>query len=843
MNFLGTISVHPVLPQRLSRLRELAHNLWWSWTPAAVELFEEVGGPLWHETHHNPVHLLSIVSQEQFDKLAASKEFVKRYEAVLEAFDQYMSPSKTWFSKNHPELKGKTFAYFSAEFGLHECLPIYSGGLGVLSGDHCKSASDLGVPLVGVGLLYNQGYFTQLINSEGWQEAVYPRLDFSRLPITPARGAHGEDVVIAVDLPDRVIHAKVWRVQVGRVPVYLLDTDIEWNSHDDRRLSSQLYGGDRDMRISQEIILGIGGVIALKALGHDPMVFHMNEGHSAFLGLARIRDLMRSHNLSFAAALEAVSASTVFTTHTPVPAGHDSFSHDMMDRYFSRYMAMTGIPRNRLLALGGPGSFSMTVLALNTSRHANGVSKLHGEVSRELWRDMWEGFADQEMPIGHITNGVHVRSWLAPKMGELYSKHIGTQWEDHAMDTASWQPVRSIPADKMWSAHYALKEKMLAHVRDRLQMRLRRLGRSNTSIRDVEQLLDPHALTIGFARRFATYKRATLLFSDPDRLARLLTDPKRPVQLIFAGKAHPADEPGKEFIRRIYELSQDPDFAKHVIIVEGYDINLARHLVSGVDVWLNNPRRPLEACGTSGQKAAINGVINFSVLDGWWDEGYNGENGWTIGEARRYADTDDQDRADAASMYDTLEQEIIPLYYTRDAKGTPLGWIDKMKESIASCGPQFNSDRMVADYTRQLYVPAQTQGERLRADKFSDARALAEWKDRIRTLWHQLHLEAQVPKVSEVAVGEKIEFDATVHLGNLNQKDVALELFVAPVQNGQLGAAQVIAMASQKGGNGAVRYKAEFVPSSNGNYAFGIRAVPEHPKLGNRKEMGLVRWA
>lgn len=848
MRFLGTIAVLPVLPDRIKRLHDLAMNLWWSWTPQASALFSEVGETAWEESGHNPIRMLSIIGQERLDRFAADKAFLKRFDEVLKAFDAYMRPPQTWFSKAFPELRNECFAYFSAEFGLHECLPIYSGGLGILSGDHCKSASDLGIPLVGVGLLYNQGYFQQLINGEGWQEAVHTALDFSQMPISRATDADGNPVYISVEMPDRTTHALVWKVQVGRVPVYLLDTDIPQNSSEDRRLSAQLYGGDRDMRISQEIILGMGGVRALKALGVKATVFHMNEGHSAFLGLERVRDLMKGEGLSYPAALEAVAASSVFTTHTPVPAGHDAFSHEMMERYFGRYLASTGISRTQLFELGASasdyGTFSMTVLAINMSRYANGVSKLHGEVSRELWRHMWAGFADQEIPIGHITNGIHVGSWMAPELSALLTAGGGTAWLDRQTEGSAWKKAtRGISDGRLWNAHEGLKEKMVAHVRGRQRNRLRRLGRSNAAVRDVDRHLDPKALTIGFARRFATYKRATLLFSDPERLLRILTHPERPVQIVFAGKAHPADDPGKDFIRQIHEFSQDPRFARHIVVVEGYDINLARHLVSGVDVWMNNPRRPLEACGTSGQKAAINGVINFSVLDGWWDEGYNGENGWTIGERRNYDDLEEQDRVDSLAIYETLENEIVPLYYEHDENGLPTGWMEKMRESIDSCGPLFNTDRMLEDYTRQLYVPAWRSGHARTTEHCALARRLSEWKDRVRALWHQVQLEASGPAVSDVRVGEELEFTARAHLGSLSPDDVALELFVAPVREGRIGEAHIIEMKRGRSSGGVIGYTARFTPQVNGNYAFGVRAVPRNDAMVSRPEMGLVRWA
>ncbi|HEY9855045.1 MAG TPA: alpha-glucan family phosphorylase, partial [Stenomitos sp.] len=799
MNLLGRVSVFPSVPERIGRLDEVAHNVWWSWNPEAQELFMALDANLWEQVYHNPVKLLCEISQERLNQAASEASFLARYDAVLKAFDAYMQAPETWFTKTFPQHKDHVVAYFSAEFGLHEALPIYSGGLGILAGDHCKSASDLGVPFVGVGLLYNQGYFRQRLSPEGRQEALYEKLNFNELPLMPAQNANGEEVIIGVDLPGRRVYAKVWRVAVGRISLYLLDTDIDRNSPEDRRFSAQLYGGDHDMRISQEIILGIGGVRALRALGINPAMWHMNEGHSAFLGLERARELVQGSGLTFYEALEAVASNAVFTTHTPVPAGNDAFSFEMMEKYFRHFWGDLRLNRDEFLLLarqdqmGGPALFSMTVLALRMARRANGVSKLHGEVSRSIWKELWPGVPVNEVPISHITNGIHTDTWLAPEMAELLDAYAGN-WRDHLTALESWDDVGKIPDEKYWEARRKLKVQMIEHVRDRVRAMRLRHGESPARIKEVEQILDPNALTIGFARRFATYKRATLIFRDIERLKAILHRADRPVQIIFAGKAHPADEPGKKFIQAIYELAQQPGLEGRVVMVEDYDMNLARYLVHGVDVWLNNPRRPLEASGTSGQKAALNGVLNFSVLDGWWCEGYNGINGWSIGEEREYKNLDEQDDADSISLYQTLEDEIIPLYYDQDANGVPHGWVQHSKEAIRTLAPTYSTRRMVQDYSRQLYVPAIEHGLKLTGEGFALARRLSEWKGMVRLNWHHIHLEAKGPREQRLTVGDELSLEARVRLGGLDPAHFVVEICQAREINGEVKSFEVVQM-------------------------------------------------
>ncbi|MFQ5342561.1 MAG: alpha-glucan family phosphorylase [Anaerolineae bacterium] len=705
----------PKLPPRLSRLDRLAYNLWWSWNPEARRLYSAIDPDLWEYVYHNPVRFLHQVGPAALERAASDETFLSRYRTVMAAFDAYMKPDQTWFDRTYPDLEDHTIAYFSAEFGLHESLPIYSGGLGILSGDHCKAASDLGLPFVGVGFLYPQGYFHQQIDPWGTQKAIYEKLDFSDVPALPATDDSGEQIVVQVDLPGRQVYATVWQIQVGRVPLFLLDTNVHPNNRADRTLAARLYGGDQEMRISQEIVLGIGGVRALRALGIMPTVWHMNEGHSAFMVLEQVRQLVQDEGLTFDEARKAITAHNVFTTHTPVPAGHDAFPFDVVEKYFGGYWPQMGLDRDGFMALGyheqpwGEARFSMTVLALKLSGRYNGVSELHGRVSRKMWHVLWPDRAVDDVPIGHITNGVHTKTWLAPEMANLFDRHLGEGWEERLDEPATWDTVAEIPNAELWRIHRQRKQMMINYLRQRVRRQRERNLASLDEIAVAEQMLDPEALTIGFARRFASYKRATLIFRDLNRIQRILNQPGRPVQIIFAGKAHPADDPGKALIKHIVELSRHPGFQGRVVFVENYDINVARFLVRGVDLWLNNPRRPLEASGTSGQKAALNGAPNFSVLDGWWPEAFDGTNGWAIGTAMENADPDTQDAADAASLYHILENEIVPLFYDRDADRVPHGWLRVVKASIRTCAPRFSMRRMVKEYVERMYVPAMDQ--------------------------------------------------------------------------------------------------------------------------------------
>ncbi|MCD1259860.1 alpha-glucan family phosphorylase [Paenibacillus athensensis] len=725
-----------VLPAAIARLNELAYNLWFSWNDDALQLFQQMDARQWEQTGHNPVRLLQELDDARLQELSADSGFLEAYQGVIARFDDYMQSGHTWFEQRFGSGTPVHIAYFSAEFGFHESLPIYSGGLGVLAGDHCKSASDLGLPFVGVGLLYKKGYFTQKIDASGGQHAEQLHYDFARLPIRPAQ-KDGNDLTVTIDMPGRTVTLKLWTVQVGRNPVILLDADIAANQPDDRELTGQLYGGNQDTRISQEIVLGIGGVKALRALGIYPNVYHINEGHAAFLALERLRELL-GLGLPFHAAVETVRSATVFTTHTPVPAGHDAFPYGMVEHHLGPLLGQLSAHRQALLDLGrdeATGLFNMTHLALHTSGLRNGVSQLHGKVSRGMFRSFHGNVETREVPIGAITNGVHLDSWTAPEWKALLDRFLPGSWKDDQANPQVWQSVELIPDESIWSVHTKLKEKMIAAARRNLQEQRRRNGDSAERIEEVRGYLSPKALTIGFARRFATYKRANLIFSDLRRLRKLLDDPQRPVQFIFAGKAHPADHPGQELIREIHRISQLKEFAGKVVLLENYDIDLARYLVHGVDVWLNNPRRPLEASGTSGQKAAMNGVLNFSVLDGWWEEGYDGTNGWAIGSTED-ADWAAQERENTESIYRLLEEEIIPLYYNQGE--LPHQWINRMKRSIRTLSPAYNTHRMVQDYTVQTYLPTADRATRFAMNGYETAIKVADYKKFIRDNWHQV---------------------------------------------------------------------------------------------------------
>jgi starch phosphorylase len=699
----------PPLPGALARLQELAFNLWWSWTPQARALFEHLDPTLWRLSHHNPVKLLHELKPERLTALGHDPAFVRQYSAVLKAFDDYLDAKGTWFAKTYLAGADRTVAYFSAEFGLHNSIPIYSGGLGILAGDHCKEASDLGIPLVGLGFMYPQGYFRQRITADGWQEAEYEPFNRMESPIHQALTPSGAPCRIAVELNGRTVSAVVWRVCVGRVILYLLDTDVPDNAPDDRALSARLYGGDQEIRLSQEIVLGIGGVRALRALGLSPAVWHANEGHSAFLTLERVRELVQAGR-AFEDAAALVRRSTVFTTHTPVPAGHDVFPIELMDRYFHRYWDQLGLSRDRFLALGGhperPDGFNMTALALRLASHVNAVSREHGHVSRRMWKALWPELPEEEVPIRSVTNGIHVPTWVAPEMNHLYSRHLGPDWADRSDDPAVWHRVTDIPDQELWAVRQALKRKLMSFIRERARAGWMQWRLEATQVLANGTLLDPEALTIGFARRFATYKRATLVFSSLTRLQHLLQDHWRPVQIIFAGKAHPADEPGRRFIHEVYSFCKDHGLGGHVAFLEDYDMHMAKYLVQGVDVWLNTPRPPMEASGTSGQKAALNGVPNLSVLDGWWQEGYDGGNGWAIPSSAHLGDPQAQDLHDAEQLYRILEQDVVPLYYTRDRDGIPRGWMQVVKDAIRTVVPRFCTRRMVKEYMTLYYAPA-----------------------------------------------------------------------------------------------------------------------------------------
>jgi starch phosphorylase len=699
------------LPRRIHRLAELAYNLWWTWNPESQRLFSRIDTELWERVYHNPVLFLRQVERARLNAVMINRYYLEFYDRIFRAFDQYLNPTDTWFSRTYPQLTNNLIAYFSMEFGLHETLPIYAGGLGVLSGDHAKEASDLGLPFVAVGFFYTEGYFSQRITEDGWQEAHYDQHPFIDLPVFPLLDELGKPIRVSVELPGREVFVRLWQVRVGRVPLILLDANMEDNPLHDRALTARLYSSDPDLRISQEILLGIGGVRALRKLGYAPVVWHMNEGHSAFLSLERIREYLESGD-TFEQALERVYASNVFTTHTPVAAGNDEFGLWLIDKYFANYWPKLGLNRDQFIDLARHTvswgeTFSMPALALRLSEGRNAVSELHGRVARPMWRHLWPDLAVNEVPITHITNGVHTGTWLARRLLNLYDRYLGPDWMEHVDDPDIWELVSNIPDDQLWTVRLHLKRKLVAYIRERTRLRWLRGGWHPSQVVASGVLLSPYVLTVGFARRFAPYKRANLVLSDLDRLLKIINAPDKPVQIIFAGKSHPDHEGGKMLIQEVYRAVKRSESGGRLVFLEEYDVNLARYLVQGVDVWLNTPRRPNEASGTSGQKAALNGVLNFSVLDGWWREGYNGQNGWAIGKDIDYSNADIQDADDAQSLYDILEKEIVPLYYQlRSSDGLPEEWISRVKESIRTIGPQFSMRRMVREYLDRMYISA-----------------------------------------------------------------------------------------------------------------------------------------
>jgi glycogen phosphorylase len=696
------------LPVRIGRLAELAVDLWWSWNRDAREVFRMLDYELWRATAHNPVRMLWVAPRATIEQAAQDPAFLSIYDAAMAALDDARAARGSWWARRFPGVQGHSVAYFSAEFALHQSLPIYAGGLGVLAGDHCKEANDLGVPLLGVGFMYPQGYFHQHLSPDGWQQESYERLNWTDAPIEPALGEDGKPCMTAVPLGDRSVVVAVWRVHVGRTKLYLLDTDLEENAPWDRDLSARLYGGDRETRIQQEIVLGIGGVRALKALGSQPAVFHLNEGHAGFVVLQRIRDLLEQDR-SFDEALEEIRETTIFTTHTPVAAGHDAFPFSLVEKHLAGAWGTLGEHRERFLSLGAHDSgggvqFNMTALAMRSAASVNAVSLLHREVTRGMWSAIWPDVDAHDRPVAAVTNGVHVPTWIAPDLRDLFAARLGTDWLDRQDDPAMWDGVLAIPDEELWRVRQALREYLFTFVRERARERWTHARVDSPRVIAAGPLLDPNALTIGFARRFTGYKRPELVFHDPDRLARILSSPGRPVQIIFAGKAHPADDVGKHHLQRVYRSALDPRFGARVAFVDDYDLHVAHYLVQGCDVWLNNPRKPLEASGTSGMKAAINGVPHLSIGDGWWAEGFNGRNGWTIDGGAQTSDPAAVDAGDAEALYRLLEEEVVPAFYDRTG-GVPSRWLALTKEAIRSVGPKFCARRMVKEYAERLYGP------------------------------------------------------------------------------------------------------------------------------------------
>ncbi len=851
MRIIQTINIAPNLPKPLLPLMRIARNLWWSWNPRAIYLFQDMDRDVWERSGHNPVAMLGMIEQPRLEELSQDDIFLARMEEVFNELDYYLT-SSTWYDKKRDkDGKKDLIAYFSAEFGLHESLPLYSGGLGILAGDHMKSASDLGLPLVGVGLLYKHGYFQQYLNPDGWQMETYPSNDFFNMPIDLVRDANGDPITVSVDMAGRQVFIRIWEILVGRVKLLMLDADVPLNAAKDRQITSYLYGGDRETRLQQEIVLGIGGIRALNALDLSPTVCHMNEGHSAFMAVERIRLLMKEKALSFDEAVEAVRATSTFTTHTPVPAGIDLFSKDLMRRYFTDIASELTIGIDSFLGLGRiePGNpaedFSMAVLAIRCASQTNGVSRLHGEVSRRMWSGLWPQIPKNEVPITHITNGVHTRGWLSSEMSRLYERYLGVRWIDEPANHAIWKRVEQIPAFELWRSRQRMTEALISFARARLKKQLIAKGAPRHQLDQMDEVLDPEALTIGFARRFAAYKRATLVFRDPDRLARILNNPDRPVQIIFGGKAHPQDRFGKELIHKVIEIANRPEFRKRIVFIENYDIELARNLVQGVDIWLNTPRRPNEASGTSGMKVTANGGINFSVLDGWWVEGYRGDNGWSIGAGEEYTNEEEQDEIESRLLYEVLENSIVPLFYQRSSHGIPHGWLEMMKKSIMTTCPTFNTNRMVEEYASKFYLPNGQRWQVLASSEWKDLKELVQWKKKAIASWsHVKFHDVQIPLDGTPKVGDRLPIRATIELGPFNPEEIRVEAYIGRLdEKGDIpeGSALPLLPTGEKDGGKAV-FEGKILCLSSGQIGFTLRCYPYRKELSHKFELGLLTW-
>ncbi len=865
---IQSFRVVPYLPDPLRPLMEIAANLWWTWNHDAIALFARLDRDLWESTHHNPVKMLGAISQEKLDRAALDKTFIHQLNTVQVNLREHMA-SSGWYGQVAASVntgagdKPCRIAYFCAEFGLTECFQIYSGGLGGLAGDHLKSAAELGLPLVAVGLLYRKGYFHQYLNPDGYQQEVYPELDPANQPVRQVMDPKtGAQLRVQVELPGRMLTVGVWRCDVGRVPLYLLDCNMPENSREDRDITANLYGGDMEMRIRQEVVLGVGGVRALTALGEEPTVVHMNEGHAAFANLERIARLRAQTGLSFDEVREAVATASVFTTHTPVPAGIDRFPPRLIEQFFSHALPGLGLDLEGLLALGRENTadrgefFSMAVMAIRTSRFANGVSRLHGEVSRKMWKGMWPGVPVQEVPIGHVTNGVHARTWVSSDFVRLYDRYLGDKWHTEPQDPATWRAIDEISDDELWNTHSRRREKLVAWCRRRVRAQLAARGAGALEIERAGSALDANTLTIGFARRFATYKRGTLLFRDPQRLLSILKDEQRPVQLIIAGKSHPRDEGGKRLIRDIVDFIRKNNVHNRVVFIEDYDLDVARRLVQGCDVWLNTPIRGLEASGTSGMKAAMNGCLHCSILDGWWDEGFDPECGFAIGRGENYDEhnRDEMDDIESRSLYHLIQSQIVPDFYGRSATSDaasgaaapPHRWVARMRRCIKTMAPAFNTHRMLRDYATGFYFPAHVKGALLNKDALAASKGLAQQLERYRHSWHNINIESVESQSTSAAVSVRslVRVSATVRLGDIAPEQVHVQLFHGRLD--ALGAmldGHALAMQHAKDlGGGRHVFSGAFAPAFSGDHGFSVRVIPSDPRLVNPFVPGLITW-
>lgn len=847
---ISSYQVLPSIPEKIAPLKELAYNLYWSWNLEVFELFRRLDEDLWESAQHNPVKMLGSISQKRLEEVSSDSGFVSHLYRVFNQLQEYLL-EETWYHRIYGKSNKSVIAYFSAEYGLTDCLKIYSGGLGVLSGDHLKSASDLGVPLVGIGIAYKEGYFQQYLNSEGWQLETYPINDFYNLPMSLVFDSKNHPIKIHIDFPNGVLTCQIWKVQVGRIPLFLLDANLPENSQEYRNITNGLYRGGIETRIQQEIVLGIGGIRALKAMGYHPEVCHMNEGHSAFLSLEKIRELMKNLNLSFREAMQIGYMSNVFTTHTPVPAGIDIFSAELMEKYFKKMREEMGLSYEEFMKLGNLDSkpndhFNMAHLAMKMSGYINGVSELHSEISKKMWSFGWNGVPNDEIPINYITNGIHVRSHISREMDELYSRYLGEHWMSNPTDHLVWNRIDKIPDVELWRTHERRRERLVAFARENLHNQLVRQGAPKSEVQKAQEVLDATALTIGFARRFAAYKRATLIFKDLMRLKKILLNESYPVQLIFAGKSHPQDEEGKKLIKEINNLSKEPQLRRKIVFLENYDLNIARYLVQGCDVWLNTPRRPLEASGTSGMKSVANGGIQLSILDGWWCEGYKPELGWSVGLGEEYADSKYQDEVEANLVYQILENEIVLLFYKRGSDNLPREWISMMKNSLRTLPAFFNTNRMVEEYLKKFYEPAMNNREKFSKDRWAKIKDFVEWKYKIENNWSLLKIENVKADISkEVSVGDKLNIDAKICLGGLKPEEICVEIYHGKLNgNEDISKGEISSMVSTKSlGDGWYHFKGTILNSSSGLRGYTIRIIPEHDLMTHKFEMGLVFWA
>lgn len=850
MRPLVTFTITPTFPERLGRLKELYSNLYWTWCPAIRECLRAIAPEIWHRVNHHPLKTLQRIGPERLEELAADPAFLALYDRALSELDAYMNGA-TWYGQQGRPA-GETIAYLSAEFGLHESVPLYSGGLGVLSGDHTKSASDLGLPLVCVGLMYQMGYFRQRLTIEGTQLEDYELNDPSVLPLHEVSGADGRPLRVSVDFPRGPVTARIWRLQVGRVPVYLLDTNVAENTIPEYRdIADYLYGGDQQTRIMQEIMLGIGGMRALRALGIAPSVTHSNEGHSAFLMLERARMLMNEFGMSFVEASELAAAGSVFTTHTPVPAGNDAFAPEMMETYFASYWPQLGLTREEFLALGrvNPNDtaehFSMTVLALRLTTRRNGVSALHAEVSRAMWKDVWFSVPKHELPIDGITNGVHTQTWLADPMGELFDRYLTPGWRGAISDPATWAPAANIPGDELWQTKRRLRAEMIDFVHQRLDEQQAEWYTRSQSGRNVGAILNPDVLTIGFARRFATYKRATLLFRDPERALRLFGDPERPIQLVVAGKAHPRDVAGKEFIKRVIGFIREHDLESRIVFIEDYDMAVARRMTQGCDVWLNTPRRPQEASGTSGMKAAANATLNLSILDGWFPEGYDGTNSFAIGQGEEFNDTEMQDEFESRKLYRVLEEQLVPSFYERSSDGLPERWLAMQRRTLQTLAGAFSAERMVREYAERFYFSCTDRYRALATDAAARTRALVAWKRRINEQWRSLSItDVRIDVGGVTRTGSEVEVIASVALGSISASELLVEIYHGEIDADGLVNNGRPTPLTLRGVDGATAVFAGTATMERpGHAGLTVRAIPWHPDLAGPMDMNLVTWA